>query len=182
MGYSTVVYAIDIDRLRNVFGSDDQELLQTVEKKYDKALRRSDETFQSRIRDGAPTRREALRQIVAGTISGSDSAAFQYGYALELLCKHLGRVLDNDDLIAFISDLEIPTSLIESGPPIPIPKSADFPSIGYLTAEQVREEYAPLKDQDLSHEDEEIEEAREEFLSYLRRARKNGLGIVSFAY
>ena len=99
-----------------------------------------------------------------------------------MLCKHLGHALDNEDLIAFISDLEIPTALIESGPPIPIPRPRDFPDIGYLTAGQVREEFEQLKDQDVSHEDEAIEEAREEFRSYLRQANKKGLGLVTFAY
>ncbi|HEU5118282.1 MAG TPA: hypothetical protein VFT74_16810, partial [Isosphaeraceae bacterium] len=164
MGYSTVAYAVDIDRLRSVFGSEDAQLLQKIEAKHAKDLRRGDKTFADQIRDGAPTQGEALRQIIAGKIEGPDWAGFQYGYVLEILCKHLGTLLDNDDLIAFISDLEIPTALIESGPPLPIPRPRDFPDIGYLTADQVREEYAHLKDQDLSHEDEDIEEARNEFL------------------
>src|SRR4029079_4918799 len=100
----------------------------------------------------APTQEEALRQIIAGKIKGPDWAGFQYGYVLELLCEHLGQILPNDDVIAFISDLEIPTALHESGPPIPIPTPRDFPSIGYLTAGQVREEYERLNAQDLSHE------------------------------
>src|SRR4051794_34596265 len=88
-GYSTVAYAIDIDRLRSAFGSGDEELLREVETKQARSLRRGDETFEDMIRDGAPTRREALRQILAGEIQGPDWAGFQYGYALELLCKHL---------------------------------------------------------------------------------------------
>jgi hypothetical protein len=182
MGYGTNAYAVDVDRLRSAFGCGDQELLREIETKHAKSFRRRDETFEDKVRDGAPTQGEALRQIIAGEIKGPDWAGFQYGYVLELLCEHLGRALDSDDLIAFISDLEIPTALNESGPPIPIPTPRDFPSIGYLTAEQVREEYEHLKDQDLSHEDEEIEEARGEFLSYLRQAREKGLGLVTFAY
>ena len=162
MGYSTLVYGVDIDRLRSTFGS-------------------QDDMFLDEIRRGAPSLREALSQILRGQITGGEGTEFQYGYAAELLCKHLGQRLDNDDLIEFVDDLEIPTGVLSSGPPLPIPTPLDFPMIGFLTADEVREEYDRLKDQDLSHDDEDIEAAREEFRSYLLQANDQGLGIVTFA-
>jgi hypothetical protein len=72
--------------------------------------------------------------------------------------------------------------VLSSGPPLPIPPPSDFPAVGFLTADQVRAECAWLEGQDLSHEDEDIEAAREEFRSYLRQANDQGLGIVAFAY
>ena len=182
MGYGTLVYGVDIARLRSTYGSQDQTLLKEMEREYADDLRQNDERFRDEIRRGAPPLREALAQIVRGKITGKQGTEFQYGYAVELLCKHLGRPLENEDLIEFVDDLEIPTGVLSSGPPLPIPPPLDFPVIGFLTAEQVREEYAQLKDQDFSHDDEDIEAAREEFRSYLRQANDQGLGIVVFAY
>jgi hypothetical protein len=182
MGYGTQAYAVDIDRIRSTFGSRDETLLGAVEQAFADDLRRNDEWFSGEISRGAPTLREALAQILRGQIAGRQGAEFQYGYAAELLCKHLGRPLDNDDLIELVEDLEIPTGLTDSGPPLPIPTSDAFPAVGFLTADRVRGEYARLKDQDLSHDDEDIAAAREEFRSYLRQANDLGLGIVMLTY
>ena len=99
----------------------------------------------------------------------------------ELLCKHLGHRLENDDLIEFIEILEIPTGLTTSGPPLPIPRPHDFPDVGFLTADQVQQEYFSLKDQDLSHEDEDIQEAREGFPLLLEAGVRERAGLVSLA-
>lgn len=182
MGYSAQAYAVDIDRIRSAFGSRDETLLRAIEQAFADDLRRSDEWFSGEISRGAPTLREALAQILRGKITGREGTEFQYGYAVELLCKHLGHSLDTDDGFEFVDDLELPTSLTTSGPPLPIPTLTDFPVIGFLTANQVGEEYARLKDQDLSHDDEDIAAAREEFRSYLQQANDLGLGIAMFSY
>jgi hypothetical protein len=140
MGYSTLVYGVDIDRLRSTFGSHDETWLREVEQEFADDLRQNDGRFSDEIRRGAPTLGEALAQILRGEITGHAGTGFQYGYAVELLCKHLGHPLDNDDLIEFVDDLEIPTGVLSSGPPLPIPPPLDFPAIGFLTADQVREE------------------------------------------
>jgi hypothetical protein len=182
MGYRTLSYGVDIDRLRSAFGSRDEAMLGEIEREFADQFRDNDRWFSDEIGRGAPSLREALAQIARGEITGGEATGFQYGYALELLCKRLGHELDNDDLIEFVDDLEIPTGLLSSGPPLPIPPPLDFPAIGFLTADQVRDEYARLEGLDLSHDDKDIEAAREEFRSYLRQASERGLGIVTFAY
>ena len=184
MGYRTLAYAVDIDRIRSTFGSNDDALLRAIEQEFADEFPRNDEWFSREIRRGAPTLREALAQIVRGKITAREGieTEFQYGYAAELLCRHLGRELDNDDLIEFVDDLEIPTGITTSGPPLPIPESGDFPAIGFLTADQVRQEFASLKDEDLSHDDDDIAAAREEFRAYLQQACALGRGVVMFAY
>jgi hypothetical protein len=183
MGYGTHACAIDIDRLRSVFGSNDRAMLKALDESYGDTFLRNDEWSADRISEGAPTQREALAQIIEGKITGPDWAGFQYGYATEILCEHLGHWLEDENLIHDIEDLEIPTGLSNyNGLLFPVPEPDDFPDIRFLTAEQVREDYERLTGLDLSHEDEELEAAREEFRSYFRQASEKGLGLVTFAY
>jgi len=182
MGYGTLAYAVDLDRLRSAYGSKDRAMFQAIEKREADDIRDRDEWFRDRIKRGAPSLREAVAQIIEGQINAPPWAGFQYGYALELLCKHLGHVLENRDRVSFIEHLGTPTGLTSSGPPLPISRPEDFPSIGFLTADQVGDEYLRLKDQDLSHERKDLEWAREEFRSFLRLAFERKLALVTFTY
>jgi hypothetical protein len=64
MGYGTHACAIDIDRLRSVFGSNDRAMLKALDETYADTFRRKDERSADRISKGAPTQREALAQII----------------------------------------------------------------------------------------------------------------------
>jgi len=194
LGCSTQAYAVDLDRLRSAFGSNDQKMLKAIEEKCAKEIRRSDAWFSDvdhrLARRGAPTVGEALAQIIGGQITGPDWAGSRYGYATELLCKHLGHWLGHGRSMSYIDDLGVPAHFAESGLPLPIPGPQSWPTIRFLTAEQVREAYARLRDQEVarggedgaSYVDEDLQAAREEFRSYLHQAYDKGLGFVTFQY
>lgn len=72
---------------------------------------------------------------------------FQYGYALELLCRHLGKALDTADYAGLETFEEVGEVLkskpllaiqqgLDGGGPLffPIPKPADFPGIAACDA------------------------------------------------
>jgi AcrR family transcriptional regulator len=181
MGYGTLAYAVDLDRLRSVFGSKDRALFEAIVEGLADDIRERDEWSREQIERGAPSLREALSQIIRGRITGPDWAGFQYGYATELLCKHLGHPLDSAGCMGRVADLGIPTGLDGSGPPLPIPRPKYVPIIGFLTADEVGVEYRRIRDQDLSHR-EELAEARDEFRSFLRQASEKNLGLVTFTY
>jgi hypothetical protein len=192
MGYSTQAYAVDLARLRCAFGSNDHEMLKAIQEKYAKEIHRADAWFSDLAhrlnRYGAPTVGEALAQIIGGQITGPDWAGPQFGYATELLCKHLGHWLGHGQSMNYIDALEAPTHFAESGLPLPIPGPQYRPKIRFLTAEQVRGEYTRLRDQgvargdedDASSVDEDVQAAREEFRSYLHQAYEKCLGLVTF--
>jgi hypothetical protein len=193
-GYETQAYAVDLARLRSTFGSNDQEMLKAIEEKYAKEIRRADAWFSdvAHLLDcgGAPTVGEALAQIIGGKITRPDWAASRYGYATELLCKHLGHWLGHGNAMSYLDDLKVRTHFSESGPPLPIPGPQTRPTIRFLTAEQVREEFTRLRDQEAGRGDEDgaayveedVQAAREEFRSYLHQAYEKGLGLVTFRY
>lgn len=182
MAFSTVAFAVDIEVIRTVYGSNDQTLYWTIEEKFSYELQHNDLWFEEEIQRGAITLRDALVHIIEGRPQDNPATAFQYGYAVELLCKHFGHFLEGDGLINRIVDLEIQTAILESGVPIPVPPPPDIPIIGHLTSEQVIDEYIHLKEQSLIHPDQYIEDARQEFRSFLRQAHQKGLGLVSFTY
>ena len=176
MGYSTLAYAVDLERLNAAAGSGDQALLAKIEES-------EGEHLESTLGvDGAPTLREAVHAIV--TAGKKDKRwAWQYAYALEVLCRALGERLENDDLIAFVTDLDLETRLNDTRLPLGLPEPSDFPVVSYLTADEVRTEYDRFKDEDVTvGDDEELDEARVEFVGYLRQAAERGQAIVMFAY
>jgi hypothetical protein len=98
----------------------------------------------------------ALAHLMLGG-NRDHSVGYKYGYALQYLCLHLGEVPDHDswrtirqsafrsvDTVlkrAGISPKTFSTSrfLVERHSPIPIPEPDDFPQIGYLTHNEIRQ-------------------------------------------
>jgi hypothetical protein len=173
MGVGTFAFAVDLDQLRAVFGSKDLELISSIESKYNKYIAE----YEGHFAEGEPWIRDALKDIVAGKIQRPERAMF-YVWATELLCHHLGRELELGD-VGWLDDLEIGTGLEDSGPPLPIPRHKDTPLLGFLTAEEVVEQYERLMNEDLSHEDDDVEEARETVLSWLREAADQRKALVT---
>jgi hypothetical protein len=128
LGYGTQAYAVDLKRLRSAIGSNDPGLLNAIEEKYAREIRRSDAWFSDvdhRLdRRGAPSVGTALAQIIGGQITGPDWAESRYGYATELLCKHLGHWLGHGESMSYIDDLDLATHFAESGLPLPIPRQS----------------------------------------------------------
>ncbi len=127
--------------------------------------------------------KQAACELIAGEISRPD-CGHPYGYALEQLCRvlgtHLGTIAGKRGLL---SHLGLGTQLREQRTPVPLPERDDFPEIGYLTAEELRNEVEQLGATDLSDPQRpEIEEDRIAFLAYLQDAARRGMGIVAFYY
>jgi hypothetical protein len=176
--YCTRICAVDINRIRAAFGSNDQGMPEAIAERYANDILLTDEWFSLEIRHGAPTGREALAQIIAGKIGGPEWAEVQYGFATELLCKYWGHWLGQTNSMGYLVDSDIPTRLIECGPFLPIPRPYFFPNFLFLTAEQVREEW----DTQVAHWDEEVEQEWKELRNYMGKAHEKGLGIVTFEY
>jgi hypothetical protein len=110
---------------------------------------------------------EVVKEVTTGTalahlILGGQcdkSHGYKYGYALYHLCEHLGEIPDHDAWCSMRSSANVDSRvdkvlkragvgpatftvskfLINRGSPVPIPKPHDFPFIGYLTREEIRE-------------------------------------------
>ena len=182
MSYNLQVYAVDIDRLRAAFGSSDATLVSAIKADQADEIKDNWNWFRDEIDGGAPTLDAAVEHIVAGTLPVDGPHGFQYGYAVEVLCRQLGEELELRGDLGFLAELGLETALLTSGPPLPVPPAADFPEVGFLTARQVTVELARFKATGVGGEDDEFAEAREELVGHLERAAELGVGVVAFTY
>jgi hypothetical protein len=180
MSTATSIYAVDLRPLRAACGSNDADLLQRITDTHRDDIRESNEWHEDAIAAGALTLEAALAELIQGTFSGPPSTAFQYGYALELLCKHLGERVWTDEL-GEIEGIGFAQALALSGPPIPIPIPEDFPVIGYMTHQQIEAELQRIAGMDLSHPDALVTIAIGQLRAALEEARRQGVDLVAFA-
>jgi hypothetical protein len=179
MGYQTRIYGVDLRRLQSAFGSHDGDLVRRLSEQYAEDFADADEGFATEIAEGALTLEAALAEVIQGTISGSRSTAFQYGYALEMLSRHLGEKMDTD-MLGEIEGIGFAEQLATSGPPIPIPIPEDFPIIGYMTHQDAVAELQRIEGLDLSHPDRLVNIAIGQLRSCLEEARRQCLDLVAF--
>jgi|SRR5215469_10420136 len=142
MGYSHTFFALDINELKAVFGSRNDALLGDILKSQKEDIEHIDALFEDEIEDGevVPTTETALRQIVYGDPQ-MDAEGAVYGYALKIVCRHLGQVVSGGEYgVGDVSAHPYESILAKSGVPIPIPEPSDFPMIGYLAFDQLDDE------------------------------------------
>lgn len=126
MSYAHMFYAVDLPRLRSIFGSKDLALFEAITQSSDALT--EEET-------------QALREIIMGDCRSEPASEHLYGYALKAICEHIGEMLLVGD-VAAVRDHPYRSKLVASGPPVAIPYTGqDFPEIGYLSQEDLAEEY-----------------------------------------
>src|SRR5262245_16507275 len=127
------------------------------------------------------TEDQAAKDLIAGKITRRKNAA-TYGYALENLCRTLGKFL-GDVGTDQLRSLKLNTRLSKVRLPVKVPKRDDFPYISFLEADEVRDEVARLRAMDLSDpSDPENEAERRRFQQLLEQAADQHLGVVGFYY
>src|SRR5262249_16573737 len=134
------------------------------------------------------------------------SQGYKYGYALCSLCKHIGEVPEHDswctirnaafqavDAVlkkAGVSPKAFSTSrfLLDRAPPVAITKADDFPSIGHLNRQEVRQILKLLDPAKLeaaiesSKESEWLHSAISELRAWLETCAKTDRDLVCFYY
>jgi hypothetical protein len=177
MSYVLTPYLIDLEKLRKSVGSGDESLIAAVISGNPKPFKADDEETEEL------SRREALRHLVMGDELDEDSAA-QYGFALALVCHHLGEVILPDAWGGVswraVEATGLEDVLMRSGPPVALPPMPGLPVIAYLTAEQVVAEAAEIGNAQLEDDDEDLQELLEEFVGWLRKAASKRKDIVFY--
>src|SRR5262245_21450577 len=144
MGYGFSVYSVDLKKLRTARGSKNARLAAAIKKKQAERFTHADDWFADDIASGAPSLATALDELIAGKPT-KKKYGFQYGYAIELLCEHFGKRIDEGDLSSRIDESLDPllakakkptlSKLLRSGVfPLAIPEPRDFPEIGTIDA------------------------------------------------
>lgn len=191
MGYNVQAYAVDLEKLRSLVGSNDDAMIGSICDKYDRELSGIDE-----IDGSQPSARDAVGALIRARMEDGE-VNFKYGYALELACRELGKWLPNEHWSAMhgewfdsVDDAftdaggksKLCSDVFWSGPPVEIPFIDDFPAIGTVPAERVgplsRELEAAVAKARPSQETDSLRE----LLEWLHVAEREGGGIVTFYY
>jgi hypothetical protein len=159
MSYGLMLYAVELDKVRAAVGSDDEKLRRSIGGRFKRDIAAADSWFSSAIEGGCPPRYEALRHLIHGA-PRVEGYAFQYAYAFKLLVEHYGRFLDNDGFMPIgfdyleqvnaqlralgVSAIDV-ESLAYFHPPVELPIPGDFPGVGYLELETLREGVAQFE-------------------------------------
>jgi hypothetical protein len=143
MSMVAIPFAVDLDKVKNTFGSNNKELLQNVKSTKMYSTYADQMEFYSYDK--------ALEDIIMRPGELTQNAGHVYGYALMAICDYLGtQLLPNCDGIysgdewedakiimkdgGLIIDLE---RMFEPANVFPIPPIDDFPVINYFTREEV---------------------------------------------
>src|SRR5947207_6509076 len=144
MGYAFSVFGVDLAKLQAAWGSNNTRLAATIKKNQASDLAGNDEWFADEIAKGAPPIGKAIDEIIAGKPT-KKKFGFQYAYALERLCVHFGKRIDDGDLSSGIHESLDPllkkvkqpktAKLLCTGTfPLAIPAPREFPEIGTINA------------------------------------------------
>ncbi|MEO1498287.1 MAG: hypothetical protein AAFV43_14175 [Planctomycetota bacterium] len=183
MGYSIALYLIDVTELERQVGSGDRDFLAEVIANNPDELEEEDDEL---------SLRSALEQLILGGERDPDEA-HQYGYALLEICEFLGESAPIGDggrtRWSIVEASGIAGLFDQSGPPLPLPPSDDFPTIGHLRHGELGEtagrlenfaNAAPPSDDELLSE--EAEDLRDDFLAAAERGKEQGSSLVFFFY
>jgi hypothetical protein len=194
MGYAYSVYGVDLAKLKALWGCKDAKLAAAIKKKHADRIDDNTESFEDEIEDeDAPTLGVAIDEIFAGKCKQKDHG-FQYGYALELLCHHLGKRIDEESLSYFDdwidpllgkakhSEKDTQKLIGANTFPIKIPEPADFPTIGTLDDAGMKKLDAALDKIEPLATDDDAKEIIKELRGWTSRARKAKRQIVWFVY
>ena len=139
MSYRHYFYALDLSRLTQLFGSNDEEFIEGALSQHAGRIRQLDISFPSDDATFDATR--ALRDIVAGKprYDLPESLFHIYGYVLEFICEIEGELLMSEAYS--VRDMPFESILESNGPPIPIPVSdGDWPQMGHLRCDEISSE------------------------------------------
>ncbi len=175
MSYVLMPFMIDLSKLRAAVGSKDAALVQAIRA-------HNPEEFTKVDRERGLSLGDALSRLVMGEKLGNEKT-YQYGYALEALCRHLGEVIRPDTWggvrWAAMEDTGV-EAVMESGPPVPLPPNDDFPTIGYLEVGDIRRRLKEADGNGMTNPDSDLQELLTEFEGWLRQAASNGKDLIFF--
>jgi hypothetical protein len=146
VSYSLVPYIVDIEKVKNAINSGNKELLAKVLQKSEleddfDPNKSDEEESDDDDEDDEPSLGRTVGDLILGR-KRVEWAGFQYGYALEQLCSYFGKIPEGDNWCGVRWEIMEATGadvlLVSSGSPVQLPEIDDFPTIGFLSAQEVQ--------------------------------------------
>ena len=207
MSYGITPIAVSLEQVQSVIGTDQTPgfLRALLGSPTDRLIHKIKREFAHRFEqdelndEDEPSLEKALRDLLSG---GELNPGFghKYAYALELLCKYFGEVLDNSAWTAMRSEwadqvhealkragidenvLSLNEHLMFRGSPIPMPAPADFPYTGFLLRSEIGNATDAINAADLSALDGETRESIMQIRGWLDQCRELDCDLVCFYY
>ena len=177
MGYATHIYAVQLDRVRAVFGSDDDGLFRRIQRRNAQVWRHNGRVNADAIARGEPSDARALREVIAGRVTRPEYAPI-YGRALRAICSDLGTRLGE---LPDIRLLQLGSPLERFRLPVPLPPWDDLPIVSYLSEEEeVAAEVERISAMELSRGDPGLTRERQQYGILLGQAKEAGRAVVTF--
>lgn len=180
MGYSASFYSVNLEEIKEVFGSSNAELFKEIEGANQDEFDSSDEFFSDEIEEGAPTLKKALRSFFAGNVS--EEHAWQNWYACQLVCRHVGEMLNKSDDVSFISKLKFQTPLAKPRLFLPLGMPDDFPEVSFLELKEIDEHLVRTRDHKPGFLRKFDPIQWEAFCRHLTTARDRHRDLITFTY
>lgn len=133
--------------------------------------------------DNELTIENATDQLISGEMDSHSEAAYQYGYALEYVCREISMAELVIEGKRRLGHFKLKSQLLQPRCPVELPHYDDFPEIGYLTSEESRSELKTVFSIDkLCELPPKIEEERKHLISLVERAASECVSLVGFYY
>jgi len=176
-------YLIELDKIRAAVGTANAALVEAI-------VRRNPEAFEEDSGEELSPR-QALEELIAGRLTRPESA-HQYGYVLKDLAGHLGEPIEPNWWCGVGWEALEVTGLADvlgrSGSPVELPPiNGGFPTIGYLTRDEVAPTLDSLRDRFPadSEPDEEaygLQDLVDEYEQWLQAAARSDKDLLFFYY
>lgn len=189
MSYTVHPYLVDLQKLRKVYGSKDTNLATAIEAQCAEYIARHDRRHAS-----APPLVDALRQVINGE-ARQEEFAWQYGYALELLCIYLGVRLPNDHFeglrgaaINMIGEIDGLRELNHGSKlPIPVAAPSDFPAITFISDQDAVDKLTRYRPRAASAEESDadqqwLKDVQDQYQTWLQESARSQRAIIAFLY
>ncbi len=179
MSNSINVMVVELDKMRRAIGSGDRKLIEAIQKDQEWFLSTIDD-----IDDEAELKcAQAVEHLIVGNPS-DDYPGYLYGYALEAICRQLGRELENicpicgagdwlEEVDAALKIHKIPleiSTLVFGLCPVEIPQPDDYPMIGSWPPQSIPPALAALKWLEMFGMDREMTDTFRQIRSWLADA------------
>lgn len=152
MSYGVQAYAVDLAVVKKTVGSGNAVLAKRLAKSQAREIEQIDDVdFDEGLTPAAKVLETLIVEGAPEETEEDETPGYKFGYALEILCREKGEWLPASAFSAmgseYVDALDAAlkkakskrkvASILFRGSPVPLPEIADFPAVGWLSADEV---------------------------------------------
>ena len=188
MSYAIKAYAVDVDKLKALFGSYDNNFLTILKFELSDEISAFNNSLASGTIGGSPKIEEFVSFIIRNDFVHKGTNNAEYAYALELICQSLGTKLVTNALtrtdysryrsLPEICDLGVSKGFLDGLLPLP----NGIPGVGCIHNSELEYRYLMATQLFSVHGEHNVKRFYHEYIGWLIEAKKDNAGLVTFLY